>query len=1431
MKLHLPLLLRCFVLLSVSAVPAVADAVGSTWDPAWGAAGLEGAPDAAAPQYQATISTDGVTALVPPAEQAAPWDFGSYTAITLTGSGNAGAIIIGGASATQSPLVGAVERNSWIAAESGSYDLLVGGSYADNWQSGPAFNFTGDSHIMVAGASVANIIGGSYKDGRAAGFTGDSYITVASGNVSGCIVGATVVTHDTNSSFTGDTHIFVYTPLTDNSGPRLHLLPADAIIGGFGWGTNTRKTQTLDGSTHVTVDLSGYTGSPVAFSKHIVGGGFNGTSTNTHVITGDTYVSVNLGTCSTAEGVRVMGGAWDNAGSSRIEGSSHLNILGGEFRGWVLGGTWTDTGSTVSVHGDIELTLTGGSFYGNVLGATYITTGNCSMSTGDVNISLGGGAELQGTLYGGYYVNGDGSATVDASVGDISLTLAGASVGSIIGGSYTQRNKADNTITQGNISLLLQSGSVSGNIYAAGQQDGSTPIQTASTTVQLSAAVQLAPGITLSGAYAGSGGSSVVSGERRLVLADASAYAATAGVNVADFDVVQVAAGGSATLASLVSDRGSMRKTGAGSLTASANGAFDTLSVEGGSLALLGGVEGAQLQSLSIASGSSLAGVRGTVSAGAAGETVLSLELSTGNIGAGTAATPMISGVGGEAANLTLSGAENVAIDISADGVVELLLAHKDATPAVSSYLTLVDGTLTCVQPAQLPLSELLAGYGLRIAGVTAGSLVVNGSAAGIYYVTADAATTDPHLVTTYPPLGLYSGVVIEGGQELTLSLPGDTDATTMAVVNNLMGATGSSLRIENGTGSGIATVVLDNHPISSTGDATYPDIPSRTLMAGDITAGSGTELLKRGAGELEVGGNLQAPALAVDAGVLSLRGSANRLGELSGAAGTLQLAGNLLVQDSLAGSVALSVASGASLYLDNVASIGNAGSLSNRGSAVADITTTRSLTLGTLSLGADSQSELRFNTDADFSASLLLQGLTVEPGAAVTLQTTGDTLLRSGEYVLGRVADTATLQASGAVQLTLSGFPATQLQPGASYLYTDAAGNILLHTERRSSNPLLPYADSHNAAAGASLLWDSDPTPGGDLAAAYRSINELIASGSEAETGRALAAVAGSAFSSLTPALHGDTERRLRRIREHAQAAGVNPCVVNNGLPYLHFRVQAEADYSNLSGSHHAPGYDFSRWGATLGMTADMSDSFSAGLALTSLWGDLRTDAPDRLDSDVNTTYFSFFARYRSCCWVHILAGTFGLADFDSERRVRTGSAGYNTHSSTDGRSLGLMYELVYDRLPHADDALFLQPLINISFRHSSVGSFTEHGSDASLRVSPADMNTLTLAVGARMQAVVGENWYNRSSLFQCRALLAFDIGDRRGEASTALLQGSGRESVQGSSPGAFGAELGAGLSIPIGAESGTIFMDAAVLLRSHLSEVNGTVGYSISF
>ena len=187
-------------------------------------------------------------------------------------------------------------------------------------------------------------------------------------------------------------------------------------------------------------------------------------------------------------------------------------------------------------------------------------------------------------------------------------------------------------------------------------------------------------------------------------------------------------------------------------------------------------------------------------------------------------------------------------------------------------------------------------------------------------------------------------------------------------------------------------------------------------------------------------------------------------------------------------------------------------------------------------------------------------------------------------------------------------------------------------------------------------------------------------------------------------------------------------------------------------------------------------------------------------------------------------------LASYD--RTVNYGGKSYTAQGDTDGMAFGLMYEVgrVYS-IDEDGDACW-QPIFNVAYRHSTVGGYTEKGTDAALKVDDQTLDTITLGAGARVQAVVGENIFNRTSVFEARALAKFDIGDTASEADVALVNGTGHGTVESAELGAFGVELGAGLSVPVGDENdGTIFFDVSAELRSGYTEFNGTVGYRINF
>ena len=75
----------------------------------------------------------------------------------------------------------------------------------------------------------------------------------------------------------------------------------------------------------------------------------------------------------------------------------------------------------------------------------------------------------------------------------------------------------------------------------------------------------------------------------------------------------------------------------------------------------------------------------------------------------------------------------------------------------------------------------------------------------------------------------------------------------------------------------------------------------------------------------------------------------------------------------------------------------------------------------------------------------------------------------------------------------------------------------------------------------------------------------------------------------------------------------------------------------------------------------------------------------------------------------------------------------------------------------------------------------------------------------------------------------MKYDLGDRQSTTSTGFINRATRAGIESAELGAFGVELGAGISVPVG--SGSIFADGAVELRSDYTNFNATVGYKIQF
>lgn len=378
----------------------------------------------------------------------------------------------------------------------------------------------------------------------------------------------------------------------------------------------------------------------------------------------------------------------------------------------------------------------------------------------------------------------------------------------------------------------------------------------------------------------------------------------------------------------------------------------------------------------------------------------------------------------------------------------------------------------------------------------------------------------------------------------------------------------------------------------------------------------------------------------------------------------------------------------------------------------------------------------------------------------------------------------------------------------------------------------------TQNGRTGAAMLDDLYATtnpqlnaPGSVAASVLNELEQMILAGDSAAADRRMAAVAGASATAMGMAFAGDVQRQLKAIRNRTTTMGVNDAYVNPDMPYFNAWVNAEGSYRSLEQDSTYAGYEFNSWGGTLGFDADITPNWTAGLALTAMYGSLTAKSAEMAEGDLNTYYVTAFARYAPSAWAHTFVAAVGMADATLDRTVSYSGGSYRTGGDTDGYGFGLMYELGYTVPLDEDGQSALQPVFNITYTHSNLGAYSESG-DMAVRFGDQTMDTLTLGLGLRAQTTIGENIYNRTSLLEGRVLAKCDIGDRSSSASAALAAlGRTAGEVESAEVGAFGVELGAGLTVPVGQEGGSLFFDASLELRADYTNVNATVGYRINF
>ena len=477
---------------------------------------------------------------------------------------------------------------------------------------------------------------------------------------------------------------------------------------------------------------------------------------------------------------------------------------------------------------------------------------------------------------------------------------------------------------------------------------------------------------------------------------------------------------------------------------------------------------------------------------------------------------------------------------------------------------------------------------------------------------------------------------------------------------------------------------------------------------------------------------------------------------------------------------------------------------------------------------------ELVVSQDSTANGNLVLANSDVK----VVIAADGTTL--SNERLAGPIADLDAMGMKSGAEGTVSigtydanGNFVKSLAYGKYYTNIRMEGSQVVGDRNTSyySDALADKATSANGKAGLELAdaalvnVNAQADKNSALGNAMDALDAMVATGNTGAADELGAALAGASTAVLGMAVSGDVERQLRAIRNRTTTMGVDQGVVNPEMPYYNAWINAEGGNNELRESGTAGGYKLSSWGGTVGFDVDFTPTFTAGMALTAMYGDLSVKGADQAKGDLDTYYVSAFARYCASAWTHTFVATAGLADMTLNRTV----AGSEVEGDTNGLSFGLMYEVGRVFALNEDATACLQPIMNVTWRHTQVSGYTEKGSDLGLKVEDQTYDTITFGAGARLQAVVGESMFNRTSIFECRALIKVDAGDRNGTSEVALAGATAE--VESAELGAVGLEAGAGITIPLGDEGSSIFADASIEVRSGYTNVNGTVGYRINF
>ena len=504
------------------------------------------------------------------------------------------------------------------------------------------------------------------------------------------------------------------------------------------------------------------------------------------------------------------------------------------------------SGTAFSTQGAGNITLTGGV---NLDGQLKVHRGTVTVNSANVT-KLGDSIDIQSnsTLafardfsYGGV-ISGTAGSTVSVNAGTLELTGANTFLGTL-------------SIAGGATARLGDGSAWAGALSGAG-----------------SLVVDTTGNITLAAGNTGFTGSTTLSGTGTVTLAGADSLGS--GRVTVNNGILDLASQNAAN--AILITKGSLANAGAKTTgnvevaaSAGTQGALNTIN--------MGGLSGSMVGSIVMEDYSRLTGISGGLDM--TGKTV-TLKLDSGSLTAGgTTGQGVI-----DADSLALSAA-NTTINLSNQGVLDLLSANRDSADGVGLVLT--TGTLTVDNYKQIAFSPLLASLGYAVTEVLGadGTLMVSGNTDLVYLVDTTPNSDNPN-ISDYAALDPYKAVGING-TTLNVSLNGAPEASR----------NGDGLKVSNLIGSNGALVVTNTAADAAANHAVVDliqNVDAGGNSYGGTISGDHVDFIKKGAETLTVEGNFTGndSMLSSTEGNIVLNGTGNSLTTLELAGGDITLGG-----------------------------------------------------------------------------------------------------------------------------------------------------------------------------------------------------------------------------------------------------------------------------------------------------------------------------------------------------------------------------------------------------------------------------------------------------------------------------------------------------------------------------------------------------------